>query len=150
MARLKKGEKKKTQMTIRIDPDVAERLKSIDKYSVKVGDFIDAGIDEYEKWLKEKNSNKDNKDIEMNHNNSKISGISKSIYNFYDDDNTRNEHIKRLREQKIKYEKGRFYKFHPEISLKEKEDNDYLLNMLENWDKTKKVFLNAFDNYDEK
>lgn len=45
MARLKKGEKKKVQMTIRIDPEVAEKLKSIDKYSSKMTAIISSGID---------------------------------------------------------------------------------------------------------
>lgn len=75
MARLKKGEKKKVQMTIRIAPEVAERLKSIDKYSSKVGDFINIGIDAYEKTMVIEEFNKDLLD--------KLDDYKKEAYNFF-------------------------------------------------------------------
>lgn len=139
MGRLKKGEKKKTQMTIRINPEVADRLKSIDKYSSKVGDFIDIGINDYLNWLEKKQKNINNTS-DSSCDNEKIKEISNAIFEFYNDDKLRLDYINKLKKDISELEKSsRYYKFHPEIIEAEKATNEYLLNILENWDKTKTI-----------
>ncbi|TAN67674.1 hypothetical protein WS9_007485 [Paraclostridium sordellii 8483] len=117
MARLKKGEKKKVQMTIRIDPDIAERLKSIDKYSAKVGSFISKGIDEYYKFLNENScKNEDEK------------------YNFLEileNEELRLKYIEELKKLNDYYDNEVFFKFHQDLYNLHKSGNNEILRCLE-------------------
>lgn len=143
MARLKKGEKKRTQITIRIDPEIADRLKSIDKYSSKVGDFIDAGIEDYFNWLNEKskkvdNSNKTNENLDK-------SELFSLIVSYYDDIDTRNEQINKLKQEILNIDSSRYYKFHPDIAEREKKYYEEKLHVLGNWDEFKLSFIENFN-----
>lgn len=143
MARLKKGEKKRTQITIRIDPEIADKLKSIDKYSSKVGDFIDAGIEDYFNWLNEKsekvdNCNENNKDLD----NSKLFSL---IVSYYDDIDNRNNKINKLKQNILDIDSSRYYKFHPDIAQREKKNYKEELYIFENWDEYKLSLIKNFN-----
>lgn len=135
MARLKKGEKKRVQMTIRIDPDIAKRLKSIDKYSAKVGAFISKGIDEYYKFLNENSyKNEDEK------------------YNFLEileNDELRLKYIEELKKLNDYYDNEVFFKFHQDLYNFQKSSNDEILRYLENWKETKVLVNKKLNNIKE-
>ena len=144
MARLKKGEKRKTQMTIRVDPEIAERLKSIDKYSAKVGAFISKGIDDYEKFLEInsieaaiKESNIPFYDLTECSCTSEILNPNNDFLDIFKDDKFRHDYIKSLKKLNEYYDNEIFFKFHPELYDLQKSNNDRLLNLLENWNETK-------------
>lgn len=149
MARLKKGEKKKVQMTIRIDPEVAEKLKSIDKYSSKMTAIISSGIDNYEKWLedsieylKEDNEEEKQKKFEFS------KEIQKDFYKLYDDKEFREDAIKRNKQELLELdrENSLFGQFHPEIMEKKYDNVNRIIDLFENWDKVKSNILKNLNN----
>lgn len=141
MARLKKGEKKKVQMTIRIAPEVAEKLKSIDKYSRKVESFIDVGIYEYEKWLNKHNDN-NNVAIDGKNKTKKSVELKESLIQYFDNKECREDFIENIKENlKLDYKSERFGKFHSDIIESERKEKESFIYTLENWEEFKKNIL---------
>ena len=129
MGRLKKGEQKKVQMTFRIEPDVAEKLKKIEKYGSKVGTFIDVGIYEYEKWLK----NMKNDDMLSSiKDNVEFKGILKELKKELSLNKGILKELKK--ELSLNYETEKFSKFHKESYLKRCEELKIVVKILEKWD----------------
>ncbi|EDT70481.1 hypothetical protein CJD_A0353 [Clostridium perfringens D str. JGS1721] len=133
MARLKKGEKKKVQMTIRIDPEVAEKLKSIDKYSAKMTAIISSGIDDYEKWLEDsiehiKEDNEEKNKIKFSK--------ETNFYELYDNKEFRENLVKRKKQELLNLDKENilFGQFHPEIMKKKYDNINKMIDFFESWE----------------
>ena len=162
MGRLKKGEQKKVQMTIRIEPDVAEKLKKIEKYSSKISAFIDIGMYEYEKWLKNIESDnilsfmKDDSILSFLKNDDILSFMKDKInfkedldltdedviYIFFGKENFRKIFLKDLKKcLSLNYKTEKFSKFHNELVLKKCQELKAFIKVLENWDLYSDCFL---------
>ena len=148
MGRLKKGEQKKVQMTIRIEPDVAEKLKSIDKYSSKMTSFIKAGINDYEKWLFDNSIDKKTNKSDDNSNNE----ILNIFYDEFNNKKRREYYINyyEKRRLKLKEEEDLFGKYHPEIMDRKYKFNNRILDLLKNWNELKNVFFKDISNIKKK
>ncbi|MFQ8923959.1 MAG: hypothetical protein ACLR60_18910 [Clostridium paraputrificum] len=150
MGRLKKGEQKKVQMTIRVEPDVAEKLKKIEKYNSKVGAFIDVGIYEYEKWLTDFESDdimpliESDFDIEFDDYRDDLSD-DENLLNFFENKDVRDHLVSELKKFLIpSYKTKKFCKFHEELFQRNYEELEKIIDSLENWEKRKEVFLSFY------